>query len=131
MSEGFWKRNGLTDKVLKTLKAQHRAEEHHLRHDFMTPYQIALALDEQLKQEGHAGVETLFGLKIGGKGTGENQSVAQQIGWHLSRLCRNKQPNLEGGFLSDEYLNHLEFDRGIVSSRTGSGEGVSLFRWVD
>ena len=93
-----------------------RERDHHLGRSFMSAYQIAIRFAEthQLPQA-------------------EIRELARRIAFFLSKAVKDKEPGIEGGFISHEFIGSGPW---FVDSK---GQGIrpsrrvrehSIFRWV-
>ena len=102
---------------------------HHFGRPYVTPYQLAIAV-----QAAHPHIATALGVTVGGRGTGTPNSLAQYLARELSgRIKRDGEGYpVEGAFISNEHLTSLTYrgadGQAIMSSLTGSGYDLSLFR---
>ena len=103
-------------------------EGHHLDRPFMSAYQIAIAFARRFPH--HPAVQR---LAVGGRGTGNDESLARRIARRLSQAIRNGNAHgIDGGFLSHDRLSEMTFegtegDRVEVST-LNSEAGHSIFR---
>jgi len=120
----IWDRFGMNEKISHSLDVQSHEPGHHFGRPFMTPYQIALRFDELYHQDVRE-----IGKPIGGKGTGQYDSLAQYIADQLSkRIADERVTNVEGKFLYRKYLTTLQYDSGDVEASTGQSYDLSMFR---
>ena len=96
---------------------------------FLSPYQIAVELTRGPHRL-HYRVED-----VGGKGHGQYTSLAKEIAHTLSSAFERNRKNgtrqeIQRGFFSNQHLTELRFDGDVVSSKTGSGDPLSIFRAV-
>lgn len=103
-------------------------DEHHLNRPFMSAYQIAIAF-ARTHQE-HPAVRR---LGVGGRGTGNHESLAQRIALRLSQAIRNgNAQGIEGAFLSHDRLSEMTFEgpegERIEVSTLTSEAAHSIFR---
>ena len=133
MSISRWAELYIGPKVISLLKGLSyggREQNRHLERSFVTGYQLALLL-----KENHPDTFERLALPVGGLGTGAPTSLAQYLSLELSRRIKNGDlcGIVEGGFLSNAYLQKLVFnDDGtpVISSLTGGDEDVSMFRYI-
>lgn len=123
-----WQTHQLAEKITAILsEVPDAAQGHHLGRPFLTPYQIAIALAHR-----YPDVVASLGYPIGGSGTGQHNSLAQYIAQRLSaEIKAGRLPNVEGGFLSNQYLDDITFDHKgeiIRSSLTNTQFTLSLYR---
>ena len=128
MPPSHWDTHQLEAKIIKILdvKSRHR---YHSRRPFMTPYQIAIRLDEQQ----HDVVESI-GTPIGGEGTGQHNSLAQYIARELSKRIKNGTiSNVGIAFLYSGNLKTLEYKHGsrTIKNSLGKSWNLSMYRLVD
>ena len=103
-------------------------EAHHLGLPFMSSYQIAIRFAQEFPDH-----EMVRRYPIGGLGTNEKTSLAQQIGKTLSQAIKNENRQIEGGFISHENVNAMTFDGGdqrgeVTPSTLEKRGGHSIFR---
>lgn len=103
---------------------------HHFGRPYATPYQIAILLITDYPE--------LKNFKdVGGAGAGKPNSLSQYVAHQLSVQIKAKGNTypIEGAFLSSRSAKEISFidheGRSIVSSLTGSGFDLSLFRLRD
>ena len=102
-----------------------RAQNHHFGHPFLTAYQIAISFAEL-----HRPAYRAIGLPIGGRDTGETDSLARYFANQLSRRIRSGAiTDIEGRDLDLRHLRNLAFDFGARSIET-STETLSMFRFT-
>lgn len=125
----IWIEFKVRTKIEELLK--HDAEKykkHHLGHPYMSAYQIALGLKEKYPE-----VFKAVNMPLGGKNTDKRYSFSQYIGRELSQhILAGEMPNIEGGFLSNTFIDNIEFSNredGISSSLIGGNSPLSIFRW--
>jgi hypothetical protein len=90
-------------------------------YQFLTPYQIALALVKK-----YPDIAGEYGQKVGGKGSNVTDSLAKYV---ADQLAKEKSPNVEIAFLSSDHLTQLTYENNVVSSTRGRPEGETLFRY--
>ena len=103
---------------------------HHLERPYMSAYQIAIRFAERYP----ATVEQL-GLKVGGEGTGEYTSLAQQLARFLSgELKAGRGGGIEGVFISHDRVKEHAFDSGangdVRVSTLKSEQAHAIFRFI-
>src|SRR5690242_12892744 len=81
--------------------------DHHFGHPFMTTYQIAIAFLERFPDDAR-----YIGLPLGGAGTGQHNSLASHLGGQISQIARDPNALIEGGWLSEEYIQDFNFTTG-------------------
>ena len=124
-----WDNLKMDTKISQILDVQSHNPDHHFGRPFLTPYQIAIRFNQRF----HTDVSTI-GKPIGGKGTGQQDSLAQYIALELSTRIRDGQiTNIEGRFLFRENLHSLQYDDGgnIIESSSTQSYDLSMFRLID
>ncbi|MFZ0964776.1 MAG: hypothetical protein WAO35_28290 [Terriglobia bacterium] len=119
----------MSTKISQILNVQSHDSSHHFGRPFLTPYQIAIRFQKQFPVD----VSTL-GKPDGGKGTGQQDSLAQYVALELSRRIRDGRiSNIEGRFLFRENLHTLQYENGgaIVESSSMQAFDLSMFRLKD
>lgn len=123
----LWQQYDMEQKIRKVLSDPQFDTEHHFKRPFLTPYQIAIALDAL-----YPDLCEDMGKEFGGKDTGKPTSFVQYIAKELStRLKHQKLSGIEGAFLSNLYLEHLSYQRTdgtAVESSNVDPEPLSLCR---
>jgi len=125
----LWDELDIETKILTILDVSPHVEEHHFGRPFLTPYQIAIAFREE-----HPSEFARMGMPLGGKGTGQRDSLAQYIGRELSRRIKSGQiTDIEGRFLHRAHLHSLEYDAGdmIIASSAERAYDLSMYRRRD
>jgi hypothetical protein len=116
-------RNILSSKVYKPER------NHHFGRPFMTAYQIAIEFNMLYPNVAH-----LMAYQVGGKGTNQHVSLSQYIALQLSqRIKSNQITDIEGGFLSNNYINKFEFNNNgidLKSSLIGTDYDHAIFRFI-
>jgi hypothetical protein len=123
-----WDALGMDLKISQILNVQSHDPGHHFGRPFLTPYQIAIAFRDQYPQE----FQTI-GKPIGGRGTGQQDSIAQYIALELSRRIKNNRiTNIEGRFLYRGNLESLRYEHNgqIIESSSMQSYDLSMFRLV-
>lgn len=115
-------------RILEILGDVHsHAPEHHFERPFITPYQIAIEFRQRFPED----FETI-GKPLGGRGTGQHDSLAQYIAGELSRRIRDRRiPNVEGAFLHRAHLRSLAYDGEngeTIESSLMQSYDLSMFR---
>ncbi len=129
MSKSKWDELHLEEKLLRILNVRSHAPNHPFGRPFQTPYQIAIAL-ERLYPEDFKKI----GKPLGGKHTGQQDSVAQYLAQELARRVKNGSlPNVEGRFFHRKYLKGLTYDHDgqVVESSAEQAYDLSMFRRTD
>jgi len=124
----IWEQYNLEERILDILDVRYSHDpEHPLGRPFLTPYQIAICFRERFPDDFDA-----IGMQTGGRNIGQHNSFSQYIARELSRRI-NDISNIEGGFLSDNYIVELIFnDRGEeVRSSSIQNFDLSIFRRID
>ncbi|HZR53121.1 MAG TPA: hypothetical protein VFB06_26860 [Streptosporangiaceae bacterium] len=123
-----WERSEIERKITDILRETPYQEAHHFGRPYLSAYQLAIAVDRRWPDVRNA----LDNPPVGGRGIGTRNSLAQYLARELSRRIRSGELTaIEGAFLSDEDLVELvyvETDGQRVTSLTGSGYDLSLFR---
>ena len=102
-----------------------REPDHPFGHPFLTAYQIAISFAER-----HRAAYDAIGLPIGGKDTGERDSLAKYFANQLSRRIRSGAiTDIEGRDLNLRHLRTLDFDFRDESVET-STEPLSMLRFT-
>jgi hypothetical protein len=120
-----WDNLDMDTKVTGILNVQFAAANHHFGRPFMTAYQIAIAFSDQFPLD----FQTI-GKPIGGKGIGQQDSLAQYIALQLSHRIRDGLlPHIEGAFMYQGNLESLRYEhQGQIIEYSS---GLSMFRLVD
>jgi len=116
----------MDDKITQILNVQSHDPTHHFGRPFLTPYQIAIGFQNQYPRD----IETI-GKPLGGKGTGQQDSLAQYIALELSRRIKdNRITNIEGRFLYRGNLVSLQYENEgqIIESSSMQSYDLSMFR---
>jgi len=129
MSLSLWDELQLKDKILQILSVESHVPDHHFGRPFLTPYQIAISFKSLFPND-----YDRIGKPVGGKGTGQQDSIAQYFALELSRRIKNGSiQNVEGRFLHRKHLVTLQYDddgKTIESSAMQSYD-LSMFRKID
>lgn len=129
MSQSIWDEFQLEDKILRILSVESHNPEHHFGRPFLTPYQIAISFKNMFPED-----FARIGKPVGGKGTGQQDSLAQYFALELSRRIHNGSiQNIEGRFLHRKYLETLQYnDEGeVIESSSMQAYDLSMFRRID
>lgn len=121
-----WDALDMDSKISQILAVQSHDPGHHFGRPFLTPYQIAIAFQERYPQD----FQTI-GKPLGGKGTGQQDSLAQYIALELSRRIRDtKIRNIEGRFLYRGNLENLRYEHNgqLIESSSMQSYDLSMFR---
>jgi hypothetical protein len=125
----MWDALQMSAKISQILNVQSYDPGHHFGRPFLTPYQIAIRFQKQFPSD----VSTI-GKPIGGKGTGQQDSLAQYIALELSRrISDGRITSIEGRFLFQENLHTLQYEvgGGIIESSPMRPSDLSMFRLLD
>ena len=121
-----WDDLDMDTKISQILAVQSHEPTHHFGRPFLTPYQIAIAFQEQYP----ADFQTI-GKPLGGRGTGQQDSLAQYIALQLSRRIRESRiTNIEGRFLYRGNLESLRYEHNgqTIESSSMQSYDLSMFR---
>ncbi|MCH8296706.1 MAG: hypothetical protein IH873_01435 [Chloroflexi bacterium] len=123
-----WDQFQFEDRIRQILReTTYDRPDHHFGRPFLTPYQIAIEFAHLYPDDVRS-----IGLPIGGKGTGQHNSLSQYIAGILSRKIQaGDLDDIEGGFISNSHLLEIAFDHNgerIESSLTESQYDLSIFR---
>ena len=124
-----WDQLQMDSVISQILDVQSHEPNHHFRRPFLTPYQIAIEIEQYFPQ-----IFITIGKPIGGKDTGQQNSLAQYVALELSRRIRDRSiANIEGRFLHRINLHSLKYEHNnqIVESSLGQASDLSMFRLVD
>ncbi len=124
-----WDELQMNTKISQILNVQSHDYNHHFGRPFLTPYQIAIRFQRLYPQD----VQTI-GKPIGGKGTGQQDSLAQYIALELSkRIKSGNVTNIEGRFLHRANLHSLKYevDNEIIESSSEQAYDLSMFRLMN
>ncbi len=122
----IWDTHQVLSKVLGILDVQSHESNHHFGRPFLTPYQIAIEFNRLYPFDFQQ-----IGKPVGGKNTGQQDSLAQYIALELSRRIRDKQIlNIEGRFLHRQHLHTLQYDDAgeIIESSSMKSYDLSMYR---
>lgn len=129
MPKSLWDELDLEAKVLRILNVRSHAPYHHFGRPFLTPYQIAISFKKLFPVDFKK-----IGKPVGGKNTGQKDSLAQYLALELSRKIKNKSiVNVEGRFLHRKYLKSLKYDNDgtAIESSSMKSYDLSMFRRKD
>ena len=123
-----WEEFHFDDRIREILRdTTYHRPDHHLGRPFLTPYQIAIEFARLYPDDFQR-----IGLPVGGKNTGQHDSLSQYIAGILSRKIQaGELDDIEGGFISNNHLLEISFDHNgqrIESSLTGTQYDLSIFR---
>jgi hypothetical protein len=125
----IWNRHDIGNKVLAILDVRSHQPNHHFGRPFLTPYQIAI----EFKRRHPADCQQI-GKPVGGKDTGQQNSIAQYIAQQLSRRIKaGDLPNVEGRFLNRQHLFALKYEDGggTIESSSMHSYDLSMYRRTD
>lgn len=125
----IWEEFSIEWRVREILKAARYDKGHHFGRPFLTAYQIAIAFDKAHRED-----RKKIGKPVGGKGTGQKDSLAQYLAWQLSRRIKSGElVDIEGRFLHGQDLRSLDYDLDgkVVKSSSGKTDALSMFRLKD
>jgi len=122
----MWEKFEFEKRIRKILKrTKYYQKDHHFKRPFLTAYQIAIAYANKYPEDFKK-----INKPIGGKDVGKRNTLAQYIAGELSRRMKaGKLPDIEGGFISNDNLSEISFQKGkIISSLTCTPYDLSIFR---
>ncbi|MFZ0051257.1 MAG: hypothetical protein WAK96_05740 [Desulfobaccales bacterium] len=125
----YWGPLQMHDKITQILDVQSHELGHHFGRPFMTPYQIAIKFRQNFPNEFNT-----IGKPVGGRGIGQQDSLAQYIALELSKRIQSGEiSNIEGRFLHRDYLDILryKYDGQEIESSSGQAYDLSMFRRID
>ncbi|MDE0395537.1 MAG: hypothetical protein OYK82_12255 [Gammaproteobacteria bacterium] len=126
----MWETYSLESRIRKILhEVPTRHSDHHFGRPFLTAYQIAICFAKRYPSD-----YATIGKDIGGKATGQRDSLAKYFANQLSRRIKSGVlTDIEGRFLNLRQLRSLKFDDGVrrFESSLGPSSELSLFRIVD
>jgi len=121
-----WSDHNLEARIIEVL-SQISSAGHHFGRPYVTPYQLAIMLLERYPELSSLG-------PVGGAGIGQQTSFSQYLARQLSgqiKVNGSSYP-IEGAFLSSRSAKEISYvdsaGNPVVSSLTGSGYDLSLFR---
>ncbi len=121
-----WDDLDMDRKIAQILDVQSHEPSHHFGRPFLTPYQIAIAFQERYPND----CQTI-GKPIGGRRTGQQDSLSQYIALQLSRRIKeNRINNIEGRFLYRGNLESLRYEHNgqTIESSSMQSYDLSMFR---
>ena len=124
-----WAEHGLEDKVVQVLKsAPANPSGHGFGRPYLSPYQLAIALNKQFPDT----VEDI-GLPLGGAGIGQRNSLAQLLAAGLRRHIEKHGDAypIECAYLSNVFVKELSYrgpDGLVRSSLPEGGLDMTIFR---
>lgn len=118
------------DEIIDVLREVPEYQDgHHMQRPFLTAYQIAIRFSQRFPSH-----PSVTHLPLGGKDTGQYQSLAQTIARFLSqKLASGGGQGIEGGFLSHQDIQSIELAAGtttILPSTLKTKEAESIFRYA-
>jgi hypothetical protein len=121
----YWDEYDIEQKVTTILRdVQEDALQHAFGCPYLTAYQLAIAFARHFPDAFRA-----LGMPIGGRGTGQHNSLAQYLAGQLSqRIGSGRITHIEGAFLSRHDLRDMTFTGGVASSLIGTAFDLSMFR---
>ena len=125
----LWDQLDMTVKIEEILRVRSHSPRHHFGRPFLSPYQIAIAFRARFPEDFQ-----IIAKPVGGKGTGQQDSLAQYIALELSRRIKKRDlPNIEGRFLHRAALHGLMYQDGnrIIKSSSMTSYDLSIFRLRD
>ncbi|MGZ5028135.1 MAG: hypothetical protein ACXV9T_13215 [Methylobacter sp.] len=124
----IWEQYAMEARIANILDVQSHKPTHHFGRPFLTPYQIAIEFRKRFPQDFEA-----LGKPLGGKGTGQQDSIAQYIALELSkRIHDHRIINIEGRFLHRANLLSLQYEdnKEIIESSSMQSYDLSMFRLI-
>lgn len=124
----FWQEFDIEDKVVAIL-SHVGSKDHHLGRPFLTAYQIAIEFSRL-----HPGIAAAIDEPASGRGVGVHFTLSTYLAKQLSEHIKDGGlQNVEGGFLSNLYVNDISFtsEEEPISSLKGTDSPLSLFRFLD
>lgn len=125
----LWDQLQMDVKISQILDVQSHDLGHHFGRPFMTPYQIAIIFQQRFQQD----FQTI-GKPVGGKGIGQQDSLAQYIALELSKRIQDQRiTNIEGRFLHRANLHALQYEEGgsVIESSSMQAYDLSMYRLID
>ena len=125
----LWDQLQMDRKITQILDVQSHDPTHHFGRPFLTPYQIAITFQRRFPQDFQA-----IGKPIGGKGTGQQDSLAQYIALELSKRIKDGRiKDIEGRFLHRANLLTLQYevDGQTIESSSMQAYDLSMYRLID
>jgi hypothetical protein len=129
MAQSMWDELRLSDAVTEILRRDSHVAGHKFGRPFLTPYQIAIELRTSFRPQFDR-----IGKPLGGKGTGQQDSVAQYLALQLARLAETESlPQVQGAFLARAHLDALTYSVGgeSITSSSEQAYDLSMYRLVD
>ena len=130
----LWKDLEIEEKIRKILVDESKPyrkdkADHPFGRFFLTIYQIAILFKEKYPKDFEAICKS-----VGGKGNGKGNSIAMYIAGQLSRKIGKEIKDIEGGFISYQYMDGPAFigkdGERIESSAPHSGNELTIFRKI-
>lgn len=125
----LWARHDIEDKIREILTAVPTINDvHHFGRPYISAYQLAIEFERRFGD-----AFTAIGKPLGGRGTGQHDSLAQYLALELSKKIRdNPSYFVQGAFLSNIDAREIVYAdmRGhdVHSSLVGTDFDLSLFR---
>lgn len=117
-----WEQLNMEYKIREILREIQVYDPDHFGYMYMSPYQIAIALDEETRQA--------IGKPIGGKGTGES-SIALYISNQLAKRIKSGEiTDIEGAWLAKQNTHEITFKHAgdVITASGGIDAAISMFR---
>lgn len=124
----LWDQLQMDTKITQILDVQSHEPNHHFGRPFLTPYQIAISFRQHFPQDFQK-----IGKPIGGKGIGQQDSLAQYIALELSKRIQDRRiTNIEGRFLHRANLHTLQYEMNnqMIESSSMQAYDLSMFRLI-
>jgi len=124
-----WDQLGMDARIKQVLDVQSHDPSHHFGRPFLTPYQIAIRFQELFPQDFRT-----IGKPVGGRGIGQQDSLAQYVALELSKRIQDSRiTNIEGRFLHRANLRTLQYEvpgQPVIESSSMQAYDLSLFRLI-
>jgi hypothetical protein len=123
-----WDQLEMDTKIAQILDVQSHDSNHHFGRPFLTPYQIAISFQQRFPQD-----FLTIGKPVGGKGIGQQDSLAQYVALELSKRIRDRKiTNIEGRFLHRANLHTLQYESEgeTIESSLMQAYDLSMFRLI-
>jgi hypothetical protein len=130
----LWKDLKMEEKIRKILVDESKPyrkdkTNHPFGRSFLTIYQIAILFKEKYSEDYEA-----IGKSVGGKGNGRGNSLAMYIAGELSHRIGKEINDIEGGFISYQYMEGPAFigkdGERIESSAPRAANELTIFRKI-
>ena len=120
-----WDKYGIHSK-LETILASTAINHNHGVRDYLDAYQLAIEFAKKNPKEFAS-----LGKPIGGKGTGQRNSLSEYIAGQLSkRIKAGTITNIEIAYVADLHVVDKEYSGKVISSLTGMFS-LSMYRLRD